>query len=194
MASDTSSDAVAARYLLDIRHAYRRYRQLAEKAIAQVDDAALMHATGDEDNSIAVVMQHVGGNLTSRFTDFLVADGEKPNRNRDAEFESQPGSTRDSVLTIWSNGWNAVMTAIEALQPADLTRTVHIRREPLTVLEALNRSITHTAYHVGQIVMLARHFAGDQWQSLSIPKGRSADYGTGTFKRDQQDEDERTGR
>jgi uncharacterized damage-inducible protein DinB len=171
-----------ATYLDDIRRSYRRYRKLAEAAIAQVSDAQLGVALGAEDNSIAVVMQHVAGNLRSRFRDFLTADGEKPDRHRDAEFEAPPSIDRAALLGQWNAAWDTVMSELERLTPDDLDRTVHVRHEPFTVVEALNRSVTHTAYHVGQIVFLARHLAGGQWRSLSIPKGKSAEYAVGTFK------------
>lgn len=168
-------------YLTDVRRTYRNYRTLAERAIAQVSDAQLHHALDGDGNSIAVIMQHVAGNLRSRFRDFLTADGEKPDRNRDAEFE-QPTASRDALLAYWNAAWEIVLGELDALTPTDLERTVHIRQEAFAVTEALNRSVTHTAYHVGQIVFLAKHFAGPNWTSLSIPKGRSAEFGTGTFK------------
>ena len=169
-------------YLADIVRAYRNYRTLAEKAIAQVSDDHLATALDEEGNSIAVLMQHVGGNLRSRFADFLTADGEKPDRNRDAEFESPQATDRAALLARWNEGWATALQAIEGLTPADLDRTVRIRGESFMVPEALSRSITHTAYHVGQIVLLAKHFAGQGWSSLSIPKGQSRQFGTGTFK------------
>ena len=156
-------------YLNDIRRTYLNYRTLAERAITQVSDEQLRVALDAEDNSIAVIMQHVAGNLRSRFNGFLTSDGEKPDRNRDAEFE--PHTTdRAALLDDWNDAWSIVLRELEALAPDDLARTVHIRNQPLTVVEALNRSVTHTAYHVGQIVFLAKHLAGSHWQSLSIPK------------------------
>jgi hypothetical protein len=169
-------------YLADIVRAYRNYRTLAEKAIAQVADDQLGVALDAEGNSIAVLMQHVGGNLRSRFADFLTADGEKPDRHRDAEFEPPAATDRAALLARWNEGWATAMGAIEALTPDDLDRTVRIRGEAFKVPEALSRSVTHTAYHVGQIVLLAKHFSGEQWTSLSIPKGQSRQFGTGTFK------------
>jgi uncharacterized damage-inducible protein DinB len=172
-----------ATYLTDIRRSYRNYRTLAERAIAQVSDEQLTRALDDGDNSIAVVMQHVAGNLRSRFRNFLTEDGEKPDRNRDAEFEAHRSASREALMAEWNGAWDLVLAELDALTPEDLERTVHIRHEAFAVLEALNRSVTHTAYHVGQIVFLAKHFAGAAWSSLSIPKGKSADYGTGTFKK-----------
>lgn len=170
-------------FLADVVRTYRNYKKLAEAAIAQVADDDDLHTLLDsEANSIAIVMKHVGGNLRSRFTDFLTSDGEKPDRNRDDEFEMPRPVSRAEVLDHWERGWAAALSAVEALAPDDLERTVTIRGEPFLVAEALNRSVAHTAYHVGQIVLLAKHFAGAQWTSLSIPKGRSADYAQGTFK------------
>lgn len=172
---------VSETYLIDVRRTYRNYRTLAERAVAQVTDEQLHRALDPEDNSVAVIMQHVAGNLRSRFRDFLTADGEKPDRNRDTEFEVR-ASTRDALLAEWNAAWDIVLGELDALTPTDLERTVCIRQEAFAVAEALNRSVTHTAYHVGQIVFLAKHFAGANWTSLSIPKGRSAAFGTGTFK------------
>ena len=170
-------------YLADIRRSFRNYRTLAETALAHIDDGHLTATLGTDDNSIAVIMQHVAGNLRSRFTDFLTADGEKPNRDRDAEFESHPGVSRDALMSVWNAAWDVLLHEIDALTPGDLEKTVQIRREPFGVVEALGRSVTHTAYHVGQIVFLAKHFAGENWTSLSIPKGRSREIGAGTFKK-----------
>lgn len=169
-------------YLKDIARAYRNYRSLADKAVAQVDDAQLGVALDADDNSLAVLMQHVAGNLRSRFSDFLTSDGEKPDRDRDAEFEAGPTVDRAALMTRWNAGWDVALSAIDALTPADLDRTVRIRNESFLVPEALSRSVTHTAYHVGQIVFLAKHLAGANWTSLSIPKGKSREVGTGTFK------------
>ena len=170
-----------ATYLTDIVRTYRNYRKLAEAAIAQVSDEQLTTALDAEDNNIAVIMQHVAGNLRSRFRDFLTTDGEKPDRDRDAEFEPRR-LDRASLMAEWNDAWAIVLAQLEALTPADLERTVHIRHEPFIVVEALSRSVAHTAYHVGQVVFLAKHLAGTSWTSLSIPKGRSREYGTGAFK------------
>ena len=155
---------------------FRRYRGLAEGALAQVaDDAALHRALGADDNSIALILQHVGGNLRSRFTDFLTSDGEKPWRDRDGEFVDGH-ATRADLRARWDAGWDVLQTTLGALGPDDLRRTVTIRGQPLTVDEALQRALAHTAYHVGQIVLLARWIVGDGWTSLSIPRGGSAGY------------------
>jgi hypothetical protein len=161
------------------------YRDLGERAIAQVTSDADLHRQLDGDsNSIAVIVKHIGGNLRSRFTDFLTTDGEKPDRNRDSEFEIEGAPSRDRLLRWWNDGWDVALESIGSLKPDDLERTVTIRGEELLVVEALNRSVTHIAYHVGQIVYLARHFASGAWQTLSIPRGRSAEAGKGPFIRD----------
>jgi hypothetical protein len=176
------ADDLRSGYLRDIARTFRNQKTLADRAIAQVSDADLPTLIDPDSNSIATIVQHVGGNLRSRFTDFLTTDGEKPTRNRDAEFEARDRVSRADLLAAWEAGWAAAVAAIDALTPADLDRTVFIRREAFTVVEALNRSATHTAYHVGQIVLLAKHFRGSAWATLSIPKGRSAE-AKGEFKK-----------
>jgi len=174
---------IAAAYLADIRRTFRSYKSLAERAIAQVPNDADLHRQLDPDsNSIAIIARHIGGNLRSRFRDFLTTDGEKPDRDRDAEFEMPERATRDEILRWWNDGWTLMLDALEALTPEDLARTITIRREEFLVVEALNRSATHTAYHVGQIVYLARHVAAGQWKSLTIPKGQSKSHTVGDFK------------
>ena len=168
--------------LRDLVRTFRNYKALGDRALAQVADADIHTALDPADNSIAVTVRHVAGNLRSRFTDFLTSDGEKPNRHRDGEFEMPATVSRDEVLGWWESGWAIALAAIEALAPEDLERTVTIRGEAFLVVEALNRSAAHTAYHVGQIVYLARHFAGAKWKTLSIPKGRSDEFAKGTFK------------
>jgi hypothetical protein len=181
MTQTTLGDA----YLRSILRTYRMYKDLGERAIAQVASDGDLHRQIDpESNSIAIIVKHIAGNLRSRFRDFLTTDGEKPDRNRDAEFETTDAVARDEILRWWNDGWGVLFQNIEPLTPADLQRTVTIRREELLVVEALNRSVTHTAYHVGQIVYVARHLAGPSWKSLSIPKGRSAEVGVGTYKRE----------
>ena len=172
---------MSAAFLTDIRRTFRNYRTLAERAVAQVADERLHVALDADDNSIAVIMQHVAGYLRSRFTHFLTTDGEKPDRNRDGEFEAR-AQTRAVLMADWNSAWDVVLGELDALTADDLGRTVTIRHEPFAVVEALNRSVTHTAYHVGQIVLLSRHLAGPGWTSLSIPKGKSAAFGVGTFK------------
>ncbi len=154
----------------------RKYKSLADRAIAQVRTADLFRTIDADSNSIAVVMKHIAGNTRSRWTDFLTSDGEKPDRQRDTEFELDAGDTREALFERWEAGWRLLFDALAALTPADVLRTVAIRREPHTVIQAINRQLTHYAYHVGQIVFLARHFAGKDWVSLSIPKGKSREF------------------
>ena len=168
--------------LQDFRKMFRMYKALAEKAMAQVPTDAAFGAMLDENsNSIAMVVQHIAGNLRSRYRDFLTTDGEKPDRNRDGEFEVHEPVTRERVMKLWDEGWAVPLAALDALTPEDLDKTITIRGESFLVVEALNRSVTHTAYHVGQIVYLARHLSTN-WTSLSIPKGKSADFAAGNFK------------
>jgi Protein of unknown function (DUF1572) len=174
---------VSAAYLADVVRAFRMYKSLGEAAIAQVAADVDLHAVIDPDsNSIATIVKHVSGNLRSRFTDFLTTDGEKPDRDRDAEFEMPVAASRDEILQWWRSGFAIALASIEALEPGDLMRTIYIRREAFLAIEALNRLVTHLAYHVGQIVYVARHLAGARWTSLSIPKGQSRQHGTGSFK------------
>jgi hypothetical protein len=159
----------------DFRTEYRRYRALGERALAQTSDGALNHVSAPDANSAAMIVRHLGGNLASRFTDFLTTDGEKPWRDRDAEFETR-AYRRDEVETWWRRGWDVLEAQLAALTDADLARTVTIRGQPLSVHAALARSSAHAAYHVGQLVLLARMTAEGPWRSLSIPKGESAAY------------------
>ena len=153
----------------------RKLKAQADKAVAQITAEDFFAVLGPEDNSIALIMKHVAGNMRSRWTDFLTSDGEKPDRNRDSEFELESRNTREQVLKLWEDGWALVLRTVESLRPEDLLRSVTVRGEAHTVLEAINRQMTHYAAHVGQIVLLSKHFAGDRWQSLSIPRGRSRD-------------------
>jgi hypothetical protein len=162
-------------FLKDSLAVFRHYKRLAERAMEQVSDADLFTELGPETNSIAIVIKHMAGNMRSRWTDFLTTDGEKPDRNRDSEFEAPP-QTRAEVLELWEQGWECMFNAIEPLTDADLARTVFIRGEAHSVMQAINRQVAHYQYHIGQIVLLARHFAGDRWQSLSIPRKGSAEF------------------
>jgi len=164
---------VATHYLEEVRRQFRGHKRLAEGAIAQVRDDELFIALDSEANSIAITVKHLAGNMRSRFTDFLTTDGEKPDRKRDQEFEMNPATTRADVMRWWEEGWSRVFTAVEALTPDDVTRTVTVRGEPHTVLQAINRQVAHYAYHVGQIVFLAKHFRSGEWKSLSVPRGKS---------------------
>ncbi len=162
-------------YVADSLAIFRQYKSLAEAAIAQVADNQLPQTLDAESNSIAIVVKHMAGNIRSRWTDFLTTDGEKPDRDRDSEFEGAP-PTRAELMRIWESGWQLVFGALEALTDADLTRTVYIRTEPHSVMQAINRQIAHYAYHVGQIVCLAKHFQSNNWKSLSVPRGKSAEF------------------
>jgi hypothetical protein len=162
-------------FLEDALALFRFSRSLAERAIAQVTDEQLFVTLDDESNSIAVIAKHMAGNMRSRWTDFLTTDGEKPDRNRDSEFIDPP-ATRAELLALWEDGWNRLFAAIEPLTDADLARTITIRGEAHSVLQAINRQLGHVPYHVGQIVLLAKHFAGHQWQSLSVPRNMSAEF------------------
>jgi hypothetical protein len=159
-------------YLEDCILQLRKLRALAENAVAQIDDAQFFELIDPDANSIALIMKHVGGNMLSRWTDFLTTDGEKPNRDRDSEFETTSDDTRHAILARWEDGWSCMLGALSALQADDLSRTVTIRGEPHTVVQAINRQFSHYSAHVGQIVLLAKHFAGPRWQTLSMPKRR----------------------
>lgn len=163
-------------YLQDALRNFQNYKKLAEKSFEQISDEEFFRTLNDESNSIATIAKHIAGNLRSRWTEFLTADGEKPDRSRDSEFIAFENDTRKSLLEFWNAGWQAALSTMESLQPADLEKTVKIRGENHTVVEAINRSIAHTAYHVGQIVFLAKFLRDTDWQTLSIPRNRSADY------------------
>jgi hypothetical protein len=160
-------------YLKDCVLQLKKLKTQADRAVAQVKDEHLLSKLDPEANSIAIIMRHLVGNMRSRWTDFLTSDGEKPDRDRDAEFESHAEDTRERILTSWEDGWHRVFATIQMLKPYDLARTVTIRGEPHSVLEAINRQMTHYAVHVGQIVLLAKHYAGSDWRTLSIPRGKS---------------------
>jgi Protein of unknown function (DUF1572) len=155
---------------------FKRTKTLADAAMAQITTEQFFSAPSEGDNSIAVIVKHVGGNLLSRWVNFLTSDGEKPGRNRDTEFEITAGDTQQSLMQQWEAGWAALFSALGPLHDADLNRTVVIRGEPMSVLQAVNRQLTHYPYHVGQIVYIAKHYAGGSWRSLSIPKGKSAEF------------------
>jgi hypothetical protein len=162
-------------YLKDSIDVLHYYKKLAERAMAQCPDEALFTTLDAESNAIAIVVKHLAGNMRSRWTDFLTTDGEKPGRNRDTEFEAPP-RTRAELMEMWERGWQHVFDALAPLSDADLTRTITIRMEPHSVMQAINRQVAHYSYHVGQIVYLARHFAGDKWQTLTVPKKKSAEF------------------
>jgi hypothetical protein len=162
-------------YVKDSFDILRYYKRLGEQAMAQASDEALLSPPDSESNSIAIIVKHLAGNMRSRWTDFLTTDGEKPDRNRDAEFESPP-QTRAEILTLWESAWKIVFDSLSPLVDEDLGRTIRIRGERHSVMQAINRQIAHYAYHIGQIVYIAKHNSGDRWKSLSIPRGKSADF------------------
>ena len=165
-----------AHFLDEIRRQFRGYKRLGEGALAQVHDDELFTTLDPESNSVAIIVKHMAGNMQSRFTDFLTTDGEKPDRHRDQEFEINTPLSRAAVMQWWDQGWARVFAAIESLLPQDLGRTVTIRGEPHTVLQAINRQLAHYAYHVGQIAFLAKHFRSQEWQTLSVPRGQSEQF------------------
>src|SRR5580700_1692727 len=174
---------LASLYLDEAHRQMRGHKRLAEGAMAQLKDHELFIALDPEGNSIAVLVKHMAGNMRSRFTDFLTSDGEKPDRHRDQEFELNPATTTRADLTKrWEEGWARVFAAIEALKPEDVIRTVTVRGQPHTVLQAINRQIAHYAQHTGQIVFLAKHIRSGKWKTLSIPRGKSEDYKTAAPK------------
>jgi hypothetical protein len=162
-------------YVEDSLELFRYYKKLAEGAMAQVTDDQLFTLLDDQTNSIAVVVKHMAGNMRSRWTNFLTSDGEKPDRNRDTEFVDPPG-TREALIELWDRGWHYLFSAIEPLSDADLTRTVTIRGEPHSVMQAINRQIAHYANHVGQIVLLAKHLQHANWKPLTIPRNKSGNF------------------
>ncbi len=163
-------------YLEDSIELFGYYKKLAERAMEQCPDAGLFAVLDEESNSIGIIVKHMAGNMRSRWTDFLTSDGEKPNRERDSEFEAPP-ATREQLLAMWETGWKCVFDALNALSDADLERTVTIRSEPHSVMQAINRQVAHYSNHVGQIVLLAKHYAaGRGWKSLSVPRGKSKQF------------------
>jgi len=166
---------VSTSYLEDSVTVFHYYKNLAEKAMAQVTDDQVNAVLDHEMNSIAVIVKHMAGNMRSRWTDFLTTDGEKPDRDRDAEF-ADPPATREALLALWEQGWQCLFGALEPLSEQDLQRTVTIRGEAHSVMQAINRQIAHYPYHCGQIVLLAKHFQHDNWKSLSVPRGQSAEF------------------
>ncbi len=167
-----------ASYAKDSIDLFRYYKKLAERAMAQCSEESLFTTIDAESNSIAIIVKHMAGNMRSRWRDFLTTDGEKQDRNRDTEFEDPP-KTRATLMEMWERGWKYVFDALEPLTDADLGRTVTIRTEPHSVMQAINRQIAHYAHHVGQIVFLAKHLtakATGKWESLSVPRGQSKQF------------------
>lgn len=162
-------------YIEDSLSIFRYYKKLAEGAMEQVTDAELFATLDPEMNSIAIIAKHMAGNMGSRWTDFLTSDGEKPNRNRDGEFV-EPPSTRAALMKMWNQSWDVLFHALEPLSDADLERSVPIRGEPHSVMQAINRQIAHYSYHCGQIVFLAKHWKAGDWKSLSVPRNQSEEF------------------
>src|SRR5712672_3655464 len=173
---------LAAQYLDEVRRQMRGYKRMGEGAMTQLRDDDFFLTLDPESNSVAILVKHLAGNMRSRFTDFLTSDGEKPDRFRDHEFEVSAKTTREEVMRWWEQAWSHVFSALDLLQPEDVQRTVTIRQEPHTVMQALNRALAHYAQHIGQIVFLAKHLRSSQWQTLSIPRGKSEDYKAGSPK------------
>jgi hypothetical protein len=166
----------ATHYLEEARRQFRGHKRMGEAAMTQLRDEDFFITLDPESNSVAILVKHLAGNMRSRFTDFLTSDGEKPDRFRDREFELSAATTRADVMKWWENGWACVLGAIESLRPEDVMRTVTIRGEPHTVLQAVNRQIAHYAQHIGQIVFLAKHLRSSEWETLSIPRGKSEEF------------------
>jgi hypothetical protein len=173
---------LAAHYLDEARRQFRGHKRMGEGAMAQLGDEDFFVTLDPESNSVAVLVNHLAGNMRSRFTDFLTTDGEKPDRFRDREFELNAATTRADVMKLWEEGWSRVFATLESLKPEDVMRTVTIRGEPHTVLQAINRQIAHYSLHTGQIVFLAKHLRSNEWKTLSIPRGKSEDYKTAAPK------------
>jgi len=169
------TEQIIKNYHADAISSFRNYKKMAERALDQVTDEEFFALIDPLANSIAVIVKHIAGNLHSRWRDFLTSDGEKPDRHRDTEFELI-GDSRESLMQFWETGWQTLFDAIEPLTVEDFSRTVPIRGEPHTIAEALNRQMTHYAYHVGQIVLLAKHFTLADWKTLSVPKNRSDEF------------------
>ena len=167
---------LATHYLEEARRQLRGHKRMGEGAMSQLRDEDFFVTLDPEANSVAILVKHLAGNMRSRFTDFLISDGEKPDRFRDREFEISAATTRAQVMSWWEEGWTCVFNAIDPLKPEDVMRQVSVRGEPHTVLQAINRALGHYSYHAGQIVLLAKHFASDHWQSLSVPRNKSAEF------------------
>ena len=168
------SDDVGRIYLDEVQRQFRGNKRQAEGALAQLSDEEFFRAPDDpESNSVAIIVKHLAGNMRSRFTDFLTSDGEKPWRHRDQEFELAAGATREQLMQAWEAGWKTVFEALGGLAPTDLARTVTVRGESYTALQAINRQLAHYAHHIGQILFWAKHLKGAAWKTLSIARGMS---------------------
>ncbi len=171
-----------AHYLEEAFRQMRGHKRLSEGAIAQLSDEELFRVLDPESNSVAILMKHMAGNMRSRFTDFLTTDGEKPSRHRDQEFIIDASTTRADVMRHWEDGWNIVFNTLQSLKPEDVMKTVTVRGEPHTVLQAINRQIAHYAHHSGQILFLAKHLRSTNWKTLSVPRGKSEELNSGALK------------
>jgi len=169
------TDEIVTNFHRDAVSSFRNAKKLADRAIEQVSDEEFFATIDEEANSIALIVKHIAGNLRSRWTNFLTTDGEKPDRNRDTEFEILDDD-RESLMKFWEDGWQILFKALEPLGIDDFSKTITIRGEPHTVVEAINRQLTHYSYHIGQIVLLAKHFRSKEWKTLSIPKNHSAEF------------------
>jgi len=170
-----TTESLGEHYLEDALKTFRDYKKLAERAFAQTSDEDFFRTIDEESNSIAIIVKHMAGNMLSRWTDFLTSDGEKPDRNRDMEFVMLPDTTKADMLAYWEKGWACVFAAIEPLKPADLMIVVQIRGQDHTVLQAINRQLSHYANHIGQVIYLAKHFRSSDWETLSVAKNKSAE-------------------
>lgn len=171
---------ITTNYLSSIKWMFNYCKELGDKTLAQIDDEQIHWKCNKESNSIAIIVQHMAGNMLSRLTDFLTTDGEKPWRKRDDEFEVH-SIKKITLLEQWNKGWNCLFNTINSLTENDLTKTVFIRNEQHTVIEAINRQIAHLSYHVGQIVLIAKMILNENWKTLSIPKGKSKEFNAGNF-------------
>ena len=169
------TEEIVTNYHRDAVTSFRNAKKLAERAMEQISDEEFFATIDEEANSIGLIVKHLAGNLRSRWTDFLTTDGEKADRNRDTEFELI-GDTREALMKFWEDGWQILFRSVEPLRVEDFSKTVNIRGEPHTIVEAINRQLTHYSYHIGQIVLLAKHFRSKEWRTLSVPKNRSAEF------------------
>jgi hypothetical protein len=170
------TDQIIENFRSDALQSFRNYKKMAERALEQVRDEDFFRQLDPESNSIATIIKHIAGNLHSRWRDFLTTDGEKPDRFRDGEFVKFDEDTRESLMRFWETGWDVLFGALESLAPDDLGRTVTIRGEPHTVVEAINRQLAHYPMHIGQIVFLAKHYRSAEWKTLSVPRNKSAEF------------------
>ena len=162
-------------YLGSVIKRMTSYKMLGDATFAQLAEKDFFYAPNDQSNSIAVIIRHLHGNMVSRWTNFLTEDGEKPGRNRDEEFTPPPAG-KAGLLQLWEQGWQCLLDTLGSLKEEDLLKTIHIRHEPLTAIDAINRQLAHYPHHVGQIVYIGKMIVGDGWRSLSIPKGASQDF------------------